>query len=179
MQQQHYNAPGTIQRSSCYARFYRGECTTILDNMSYDDVLNALDDTLEKRHGYIQWIFPSRERSRLQPNAVDELLTDAALWELQNDADIRHKISKIISRMLHFWGIGFDVEGNSMEFFILNEEVFDKKLGKPDHNQLRLTRMLKFIKELGWNDFLDPFKAFILTAMGDRCKTAVRHWKAV
>lgn len=161
---------------SSYVQFYRGERPTIFKPMFIDDLLySATDDDLERHHGYIQWVFPLKEASKSQPHAIDELLTDAAIAEMLGDKDIKKKIRRMARRMLTFWGISITEDGAAIE----DEAVFRKKLGcVSNHNQLRMTRMLKFMRHLGWDEVVDELKPLLLSNTPARSK-AVEHWALV
>ncbi len=161
---------------SSYVQFYRGERPTIFEPMFIDDLLySATDDKLEKHHGYIQWVFPLKEASKSQPRAIDELLTDAAIAEMLGDKDITRKIKRMARRMLTFWGIGMTKDGATIK----DEAVFCRKLGcVSNHNQLRMTRMLKFMRHLGWDEVVDELKQLLLSNTPARSK-AVEHWTLV
>ena len=166
-----------IKRSdSCYVNFYRGLTNTKIENRSIYWLINyASNDQLEKDHGYIQWIFPGTEPSKAQPGAVDQLLTKQAVEEMLGDCDIVNQIQRMVIRMFNFWGLQYTEAGP----IIIHEPTFKKKLAcRFDHNQLRMTRMLKFFRHLRWDTVADKTKEFLLPWVNPRSKTH-QFWSEV
>ena len=165
-----------LNRMSSYVKFYRGQRRTIFRPVSIDYLIdNATDDELERHHGYIQWIFPLKEASKSQPGAIEELLTDEAIAELLGDQELKKKIKRVTRRMLKFWGISYTRNGVEIE----DINTFHEKLGcMHNHNQLRMTRMLTFMRHLGWGDVVEAIKPLLLCNT-PRASAAVRYWARV
>jgi len=161
---------------SSYVEFYRGTRFTIIDPVGIYYLINgATDVELERHHGYIQWVFPLKEVSKSQPHSIDEVLTDEAIAELLGDPEIEKRIRRITRRMLRFWGIRYDKDGAAIE----NMDVFRAKLGcRSNHNQLRMTRMLTFLRHLGWDADVDEIKPLLLNNT-PKNSAAVRYWASV
>eukprot|EP00996_Jenningsia_fusiforme_P002562 NODE_3390_length_986_cov_21.649947_g3116_i0.p1 GENE.NODE_3390_length_986_cov_21.649947_g3116_i0~~NODE_3390_length_986_cov_21.649947_g3116_i0.p1 ORF type:complete len:232 (-),score=23.43 NODE_3390_length_986_cov_21.649947_g3116_i0:159-854(-) len=102
---------------------------------------------LEGNHTYIQWLFPIRERglnSAAQPLQLDEAHAMAA------SPEICDRIRRAFSMMLDFYGMQVDQQGNVTRS--PNFETRFLHLSTSSHNFLRITRILKFLGELGWDD---------------------------
>src|SRR5438105_15924131 len=61
------------------------------------------DDRLEAVHDYIQWVFPTRRPSGVNPSAP--LVTDATVRAFEQDAALRARLREALDRMLIFYGL--------------------------------------------------------------------------
>lgn len=106
------------------------------------------DEELERRHDYIQWLFPLRERSCFNPHAP--VLEAETIHAFRNGPDLRGNLRTSFVRMLVFYG--FTLAGISpmrvapAPSFAERSEVW---LTWSNHNHLRITRILKSLKVLG------------------------------
>jgi hypothetical protein len=123
--------------------FYRGtgpdsEGRTLADIWAYSD------DELESIHDFIQWLFPLRERSQFNPDAP--LLTAADIDEFRADPQLRDNLLRSFEVFLAFLGLRF--EGGR----VTRAPDFDRKSDiwrHPNHNWLRITRVLTSTRLLG------------------------------
>src|SRR4051794_33345280 len=60
------------------------------------------DDRLEAVHDYIQWAFPTRQPSGVNPYAP--LVTDSTVRAFEDDAALRSRLRGALDRMLAFYG---------------------------------------------------------------------------
>jgi hypothetical protein len=93
-----------------------------------EDVLALSDDALERIHDYIQWLFPLPTRSMAQPGAP--VLTPAEAAAIRADARAVENLRRAARRMLAFYG------------------ATRHWLALSDHNHLRITRILKSLRDL-------------------------------
>jgi hypothetical protein len=93
------------------------------------------DDWLEGTHDFIQVIFPNKEASKFVPDA--KLLTDEDIHQFRSNNKLRSNLIKVIGRMFLFWEIGKD------------KPVW---ISKHNHNYLRITRTIIFLKAVGFAD---------------------------
>lgn len=101
------------------------------------DILAWTDDDLESIHDYIQWLFPLPEPSMFNPRAP--LLTSAEIAAVHVDEIIRDNIRAAYLRMLRFYGLTPETEEKPKHWLRAN-----------DHNHLRLTRILRSLRLLGF-----------------------------
>lgn len=109
------------------------------------DIVRQDDDWLERRHDFIQWLFPLMEPSRVVPDAPTLSLADIEAF--QADALLQDHMRVALNRMLRFYGLA-----------LANGQV-EKGLNWPDrksnwfiaptHNSLRITRILKSLVLVG------------------------------
>jgi hypothetical protein len=107
----------------------------------------AWDDArLEAVHDYIQWVFPAREPSGVNPLAP--LVTDATVRAFTGDAALRAGLRQALDRMLVFYGLTWI--GDRVAIDELRFPVRARVWLRPgNHNHLRLTRILKSLAALG------------------------------
>ena len=110
------------------------------------DILASSDERLEAVHDYIQWLFPTREPSGVNPLAP--LVTDGTAAVFAADAALRDRLRLALDRMLVFYGLRR--KGPRIEIdpsgFPLRSRVW---LRPGNHNHLRLTRILHSLAALG------------------------------
>nr|WCI13722.1 opioid growth factor receptor-like protein 1-like protein [Scolopendra mutilans] len=103
-------------------------------------------DKLEDHHGYIQWLFPIRERGF---NLEAQVLQPHEAQAIMNDPEAKERFQKAYFMMLDFYGMKIV----SMKQGILDRaENFKERwanLKSATHNFLRITRILKSMGELG------------------------------
>lgn len=130
--------------------FCRGD-TPDMDGRYLRDMLEWRDNKLEVTHDYIQWMFPSTERSYANPTSpyVDE--KDVA--EISSDERIRENLKLSLHRILRFYGL----EMNATDRVRISRTAFfaerrAKWFWKRNHNFFRITRILKSLRLCGLND---------------------------
>jgi hypothetical protein len=113
-----------------------------------DDIWRMSFDELEYNHDYIQWLFPLRERSSVQPDVP--VLDDAAIRAF-SAPDLRDRVRKSAHVMAAFYGLEITDERGSLA--VRRSARFDERrrnwLTRGNHNFLRLTRILKSLTILG------------------------------
>ncbi len=126
--------------------FYRGVAPDTEGRM-FADLWAFSDDEMESIHDFIQWMFPLREPSRFNPDAP--LVTDADVETFRADPAMRHSLRRSFEKFLAFLGLAFEggkvVEGPDFE---AKGEVWRY----PNHNWLRITRVLASTRMLGLED---------------------------
>ncbi len=129
-----------------------------------EEILQWGDDRLEFAHDYIQWLFPLREPSNFNPDAPILTDEDIALWKANP------VLSENMLRAFRVWlgFLGLEVEENEVttvmsetcaiigtRYTVQPAEWFnDHKViwRYPNHNWLRITRVLRSMKSIGtWN----------------------------
>ena len=60
-------------------------------------------DRLESHHGYIQWLFPLRERSRF--NAQAQVLQPQEMLQFIPGSELQRRFYTTLQMMLNFWGM--------------------------------------------------------------------------
>jgi hypothetical protein len=139
--------------------FYRGEATD-----SRGRRLTAIwgwdDETLEDVHDFIQWLFPLPEASQFSWSAP--VLTADDIAAFQGDAALRANLRRSFERMLSFLGLAVADDGQVGEgptFAARSPEVWES----PNHNWLRITRILRSLLLLGLKEQADALYARLHT----------------
>jgi hypothetical protein len=129
--------------------FYSGGADA--DGRTLREILGWSDTTLEGVHDYIQWVFPTRQPSAVNPSAP--LVTADTVRAFAADADLRAALLDAFTRMLGFYGLrrvagddgGVRVEIDDARF----AERAERWLRPNNHNHLRLTRIMQSLATLG------------------------------
>jgi hypothetical protein len=113
------------------------------------DILEWSDDRLESVHDYIQWIFPTRQPSGVNPFAP--LVTDATARAFGADPALRDRLRASLDRMLAFYGLR-----RTAAHIAIDPARFPSRsaiwLTPGNHNHLRLTRIIDSLAQLGLGD---------------------------
>lgn len=129
-------------------RFYLGEDTDS-EGRWLRDLRGWNAGQLESVHDYIQWLFPTRQRSAFNPNAPG--LDDATIRTFRTDERLRAALLDSFRQMLAFYGFrcreenGQPVVETSADWPARSREWFYAG----DHNLLRITRVLDCLSTLG------------------------------
>ena len=116
-----------------------------------DEILGWSDHFLEVTHDFIQWMFPTRTPSAVNPWAP--LVTDATASEFRARPELVATLRRAFVRMLTFYGLRL-AEGPPDGLRIATDgQRFEGRaadwLRPHDHNHLRLTRIMQSLNELG------------------------------
>lgn len=96
-------------------------------------VLRWMDYWFEKRHDFIQWIFPTKTASRYNPDAP--LVTEEDIEAFCQNSDLYYQMVMNYVRFINF----LQLSSNKKQFWI----------EKGNHNLLRITRCLESMTLLG------------------------------
>ena len=110
-----------------------------LDILDYDDV------QFEKKHNFIQWMFPIDTKSNW--NWSSPILTATDIDALNSDTFALEHVHLGIRRFMKF--LGYDLVGHD----ILKAENYNERVQawatKNNHNYKRISRFLRFAKMMG------------------------------
>ena len=106
-------------------------------------------DELEHTHDYIQWLFPLRKHSPVNPSAP--MLNAEVIAAFRSRQDLRDAFVRSLETMLRFYG--FKLEGLGNEPEVRCSEQFEARASNwmtpGNHNHLRITRILACLRTLG------------------------------
>jgi Opioid growth factor receptor (OGFr) conserved region len=136
--------------TSRLVEFYTGRGTDARGRR-IDAIWSMSLDDLEYTHDYIQWLFPLRERSSVEPGTPT--LDDAAIDEFRSTA-MRERLVRSAEVMAAFYGFLIERDGESwrLEPAPNAKERQGVWLSPGNHNFLRLTRIMKSLATLGLSD---------------------------
>lgn len=136
--------------------FYRGHGADI-EERTLKEIWSFSQTQMEECHDYIQWLFPSRQPSQFNPNAP--LLTADLIKAMKDDPVIRKNIMCSFVIMLGFYGFEYDPLDESVKVantFAIRSKVW---LNPGNHNFLRISRILGFMKVMGFHTQAKSFMA--------------------
>ena len=112
------------------------------------DIQQWPDHRLESVHDFIQWLFPLREASGVNPGAP--VLDPATIAEFRSNPDLQENLRRSWLRMLKFYG--FEAS-SSPNWTVRPAANFGERsrnwLTPYNHNHLRITRIIKCLRALG------------------------------
>src|SRR5215471_16243989 len=73
------------------------------EGRTLEAILAWNDERLEAVHDYIQWVFPARRPSAVNPLAP--LVTDETVRAFERDPVLRDRLAHAFARMLRFYGL--------------------------------------------------------------------------
>ncbi|XP_022594993.1 opioid growth factor receptor-like protein 1 [Seriola dumerili] len=114
---------------------------------------------LERVHSYIQWLFPLREPG---VNYMASELTKKEIEAFKKNEDAKRRLVESYELMLGFYGIRL-VNKETGE--VKRAENWKERFGNLErnmHNNLRITRILKSLGELGFERYQAPLVRFFL-----------------
>jgi len=125
--------------------FYLGHRPASND-LFIDEMMGLDNESLEKSHDYIQWLFPISVPSKFNPNAP--LLDDETIKFFKAHSVLRDRLLLVTERMLAFYGLemktgpqGINITRKTKQFHWISTS---------NHNYLRLTRIMTCLRLLGF-----------------------------
>ncbi|KAF5914123.1 hypothetical protein HPG69_012486 [Diceros bicornis minor] len=143
-------------------KFYQNDIPFKPNGCRIKDILQNWEndyDLLENNHSYIQWLFPLREQG---VNRCAEPLTLREIEEFKSSKDIRERFVKAYELMLGFYGIELQDQNTGKVCRADNYQKRFQNLDRHSHNNLRITRILKSLGELGLEHYQAPLARFFL-----------------
>jgi hypothetical protein len=117
------------------------------DGLTINDMHNFTYEQLEEGHSYIQWMFPTKESSRV--NSTAPILRTKDIQYIQNNNTIKQNMKKSIMVFTDFLGLNKDyAEG---KYYVKNSRI-ELWLTPYNHNYLRITRMLESTILFGFSE---------------------------
>jgi hypothetical protein len=117
---------------------------------SLDAVLGMSDRDLEHVHDYVQWLFPMRVPSPVNPAAP--IVNSDIQREFLERPDLRKNLCQSCARMLRFYGLecaNWSPPSGGVRPAVSFLQKCDNWLISSNHNHLRLTRIMTSLRLLG------------------------------
>jgi hypothetical protein len=165
------------------AKFYKNEIQSS-PNGDYIDKIHlewfGKWEKLERKHDYIQWLFPIREAGL---NGHAQPLTKNEALEFQKDEKMKKRLILSYEMMLDFYGmILVDEKKGTVD---RNDAIWEGRihhLNHSFHNYLRITRILKCLGlcglehlKLGWIKFLIQ-EVFYYYTLDSASESILEYW---
>ncbi|XP_029467801.1 opioid growth factor receptor isoform X2 [Rhinatrema bivittatum] len=142
--------------------FYRNEIRFMPNGIKIDELLDFWRqdyDVLEDKHTYIQWLFPLREEGM---NWYAKPLTQREIQEFRKSDAIMARFLHAYELMLGFYGIALVAPETGEVARAENWKERFQNLNRHTHNNLRITRILKCLGEMGYERYQAPLVRFFL-----------------
>ncbi|XP_077191918.1 opioid growth factor receptor isoform X2 [Paroedura picta] len=143
--------------------FYRNEISFVPRGLYIEDLLEKWQHdyaVMEENHSYIQWLFPLREQGM---NWRAKMLTCQEIQAFRKSKDIMDRFVRAYKLMLGFYGVELiDEETGELRRASNYRERF-WNLNQYTHNNLRITRILKCLGEMGKEHYQVHLVKFFLT----------------
>ena len=142
--------------ASSLVKFYLGEGPDA-EGRFLRDIRGWNDARLEAVHDYIQWLFPTQQRSRFNPNAPGVNAEDVKAF--RGDEQLRAELVASLRQMLGFYGFSYEEEDGQplIEPGDDWEEKSENWFHVGNHNLLRITRMLDCLSTMGLGGHAQSF----------------------
>lgn len=108
---------------------------------------------IEKRHDYIQWLFPSPYETELGARDTSPRLNRAFVEAFQASRTMQYNFDRALRMMMLFYGLHIDLKANTVMRAGGNEKALAPKhnwLTENNHNFPRLSRILTSMKYLNY-----------------------------
>ncbi|XP_057386122.1 opioid growth factor receptor isoform X2 [Balaenoptera acutorostrata] len=156
--------------------FYKNEIRFLPNGCFIEDILQNWKeeyDLLEDNHSYIQWLFPLREPG---VNCHAKPLTLQEVQAFKSSTEVRKRLVQAYELMLGFFGIQLKDRDTGRVCRAQNYQKRFQNLNWHSHNNLRITRILKSLGELGLEHYQAPLARFFLEeTLVRRQLPGVRH----
>ncbi|XP_061879977.1 opioid growth factor receptor-like [Entelurus aequoreus] len=128
---------------------------------------------LESVHSYIQWLFPLREPG---VNYMASELTKKEIEAFKGNDDAKKRLVESYELMLGFYGVRLVNKETGEVTRADNWKERFRNLEQNMHNNMRITRILKSLGELGFEHYQAPLVRFFLEeTLVKKNLTSVKH----
>lgn len=148
--------------------FYGDEEGRTSSGYTLEQILDWPDEDWEHQHDFIQWLFATDEPSKFNPESP--VLDSATIARFNANPLLRHRLRRAFDRWLAFCGITRTDSG--LAFGKPNPDVWKH----PNHNWLRITRVLRSLNLLGLSDEAQAFFALLTTTRERFAPTTWQYW---
>uniref|UniRef100_A0A2D4HMF2 Opioid growth factor receptor (OGFr) conserved domain-containing protein n=1 Tax=Micrurus lemniscatus lemniscatus TaxID=129467 RepID=A0A2D4HMF2_MICLE len=142
--------------------FYKNEINFLPRGLYIEDLLETWQDdysVLEENHSYIQWLFPLREQGM---NLHAKQLTRQEIEAFRKSEEVMERFIRAYKLMLKFYGIDLINEETGELSKAENWFARFRNLNRYSHNNLRITRILKCLGEMGYEHYQVQLVKFFL-----------------
>ncbi|RDB17997.1 Opioid growth factor receptor-like protein 1 [Hypsizygus marmoreus] len=156
--------------SSANLGFYSNKLRCRPDNRLIDEIHEEWTgdyDKLEYKHGYIQWLFPIQEYGM---NYQSQPLQRHEIKSMKSDPVIVERVITSYKMMLDFYGMRLVSDKSGLVDRSLpprNYQSRYRNLVRSSHNNLRISRILKCLSELGLEHLNVGFLLHVLSEQSE------------
>lgn len=134
-------------------KFYRNESKNNR-GVALSDIWHYSDAQLEKNHHFIQWLFPTNQKSAFNWSAPVLYLPEIIL--LKNDATVIKNFRHSLIFFLRFYGLMLHND-NSITFATDFDQKAKNWISPNNHNYKRISRILRFLTIFEFTEIKDSF----------------------
>ncbi len=130
----------------------------------------------ESRHNYIQWLFPTDQTSNY--NRKGPVFTVAQFKIFSQNPLIKKNVQLSFLKMLEFYGLEYQEKTLTVQKGLNFENRAKNWLAKPNHNFLRLSRILRSLNLFDLTDEAKALYQFLIDLKPHPAipKTSFEHW---
>ncbi|KAJ1303410.1 hypothetical protein OPQ81_011602 [Rhizoctonia solani] len=149
-------------------KFYSNEFKCRPDGLLIEDLLDRWRgkyNELERRHGFIQWLFPIPEQGL---NMFANPLTKHEIEEITSSPAMLVRVRRAYELMLDFYGM--ELLDTDTGLIGRKEDGWEERyqnLTSSSHNNLRITRILKCLSILSYPHYAAPFVLHVLNEQSE------------
>ncbi|KAI6039304.1 opioid growth factor receptor conserved region-domain-containing protein [Pisolithus marmoratus] len=150
--------------------FYKNRLRCQPDGLLVEEILDQWKgdyNTLELGHGYIQWLFPIQEDGM---NFAAQRLMPHEISAMRSDAEVMRRIVRAYTMMLDFYGMRLQSEETGLVGRALPPGSYSSRymnLLLSPHNNLRISRVLKCLSEVGLEHLNAGFVLHVLNEQSE------------
>ncbi|KAK7056921.1 hypothetical protein VNI00_002639 [Paramarasmius palmivorus] len=162
-----YPSGGNDKSRSANLKFYTNQLRCRPDNLLVEEIHEQWQgdyNTLEYNHGFIQWLFPIREHGM---NFQSQPLQPHELESMKSDPAVTKRILASYELMLDFYGMQLVSEESGLLKRSQDYQSRYKNLVYSSHNNLRISRILKCLSELGLEHLNAGFLLHVLNEQSE------------
>lgn len=155
--------------------FYENRVIAAPNDVFIDDILNKWSgnfELLEKDHFYIQWLFPNTESGR---NEHSHPLSPEEAKIFRGREDLKKKVKMAFEMMLNFYGMKL-VGSNQFKLTENANKILPVLNTEYNHNHQRITRILKALLQLGYDNLMLPWLKFLADLIYKHKKLPFAHF---
>ena len=143
------------------------------NGLGLEEIWMMTDEELENDHEIVQWVFPTIEESNFNPEAPLLKNVDIQLWNA--NPQLIDNLRTSFNRYLKLFGLKYE-EGKIADTDMKDVWKY------PNHNWMRVTRILNSLKTLGLTEESEAFYDFLKVRFKDAtglAKQSFSCWKGV
>lgn len=147
------------KHNNCLIDFLKGSAPNsqgiyIYDMWNWDYLI------LERKHNYIQWLFPLKERSNYYWFAP--VINDFNITHINNNKLIKDNMIRSLKVMLDFYG--YEIGTKETISIYISDHFYERSrfwISKNNHNYLRITRIIKSLCLANLNVYALAFNSIL------------------
>lgn len=186
--------------ASCSVQWHDGHCETPLSIVNFyrgkvpdpkgrtiEQMWQFTDEGLERGHTYIQWLFPLREPSPHNPEALtldqstEDIFAGSQDGQVGPDYELQASLYKSFAMMMRFYHLRISVDEWDPRKVVIEKAEAGRLhwISPMNHNYLRLTRIMTSCRLLGLPEYSQALFDCLIKIAEDTpviSPTTLRYW---